>query len=101
VFAKLAKYGGTEATYLDHVIVMEEMSRACAAIALSYGAHSNLCVNQITRYGSDEQKQKYLPKVTVLRSLLCSLKNALIHLYEKILINDCRPLAGNIKGCLH
>ena len=42
---------------------MEELSRASAAIALSYGAHSNLCVNQITRNGTEEQKEKYLPKV--------------------------------------
>lgn len=45
---------------------MEELSRASAAVALSYGAHSNLCVNQIKRNGSEEQKQKYLPKVDYL-----------------------------------
>lgn len=60
-----AKYGGTEAGYLDHIIVLEEMSRASAAIALSYGAHSNLCVNQINRNGTEKQKQKYLPKVSL------------------------------------
>lgn len=49
--------------YLDHCLVMEEMSRASAAIALSYGAHSNLCVNQIVRNGTEAQKEKYLPKV--------------------------------------
>lgn len=49
--------------YLDHCIVLEEMSRISGAIALSYGAHSNLCVNQICRNGNEEQKQKYLPKV--------------------------------------
>ena len=48
---------------LDHCIVMEEMSRASAAIALSYGAHSNLCVNQIALNGNEEQKERYLPKV--------------------------------------
>lgn len=58
-----SEYGGTEATYLDHCIVMEEISRASAAIALSYGAHSNLCVNQIVRNGTEEQKQTYLPKL--------------------------------------
>ena len=58
------EYGGTDCTYLDHVIIMEEISRASAAIGLSYGAHSNLCVNQIHRNGTEEQKQKYLPKVT-------------------------------------
>ena len=48
---------------MDHCIIMEEMSRAAGGIALSYGAHSNLCVNQIHRNGTEEQKQKYLPKV--------------------------------------
>ncbi|CAH0557617.1 unnamed protein product [Brassicogethes aeneus] len=57
------EYGGTGGSYLDHVIIMEELSRACSAIALSYGAHSNLCVNQIHRNGSHEQKEKYLPKL--------------------------------------
>lgn len=57
-------YGGTGGTYLDHCIIMEEISRASGAIALSYGAHSNLCVNQIRRNGNEEQKQKYLPKVS-------------------------------------
>ena len=55
--------GGSGLGYLDHCIIMEEMSRYSAAIALSYGAHSNLCVNQIYRNGSDRQKEKYLPKV--------------------------------------
>ena len=50
-------------SYLDHCLIMEEMSRASAAIALSYGAHSNLCINQIVRNATDEQKQKYLPDV--------------------------------------
>ncbi|XP_026476807.1 isovaleryl-CoA dehydrogenase, mitochondrial-like [Ctenocephalides felis] len=58
-----AEYGGTEGTYLDHVIIMEELSRASGAIALSYGAHSNLAINQIRRNGTDEQKAKYLPKL--------------------------------------
>lgn len=56
-------YGGTGGSYLDHIIVMEEISRASAAIGLSYGAHSNLCINQINRNGTKEQKQKYLPKL--------------------------------------
>ncbi|MGG4605922.1 isovaleryl-CoA dehydrogenase [Paenalcaligenes sp. Me131] len=55
------EYGGTDAGYLAHIIVMEELSRASASVALSYGAHSNLCVNQITRHGTTEQKAKYLP----------------------------------------
>lgn len=58
-----SKYGGSDGGYLDHVIIMEELSRACGAVALSYGAHSNLCVNQIHRNGSEDQKMKYLPKV--------------------------------------
>lgn len=56
-------YGGSGLGYLAHVIAMEELSRASGAIALSYGAHSNLCVNQIVRNGNEEQKQKYLPKL--------------------------------------
>ncbi len=55
--------GGSGLGYLAHVIVMEEISRASASIGLSYGAHSNLCINQIVRNGSDEQKAKYLPKL--------------------------------------
>ncbi|XP_054469840.1 isovaleryl-CoA dehydrogenase, mitochondrial [Anoplopoma fimbria] len=57
------EYGGTGLGYLDHVIVMEEMSRVSAAIALSYGAHSNLCVNQMVRHGNEKQKEKYMPKL--------------------------------------
>ncbi|XP_051172719.1 isovaleryl-CoA dehydrogenase, mitochondrial-like [Leptopilina boulardi] len=57
------EYGGTGGTYLDHVIVTEEIARACAAVSLSYGAHSNLCLNQIHRHGTEEQKLKYLPKL--------------------------------------
>ena len=57
------EYGGTNMGYLAHVIAMEEISRASASIGLSYGAHSNLCVNQIHKNGSEEQKQKYLPKL--------------------------------------
>src|SRR6267154_3889631 len=56
------EYGGTGLGYLEHCIAVEEMSRASAAVGLSYGAHSNLCVNQIRRNGSDAQKRKYLPK---------------------------------------
>lgn len=58
-----AKYGGSEATYLDHCIAGEEIARASAAVALSYGAHSNLCINQIVIHGTEEQKKKYLPKL--------------------------------------
>ena len=56
-------YGGTGMGYLAHIVAMEEISRASASVGLSYGAHSNLCVNQINRNGSDAQKQKYLPKL--------------------------------------
>ena len=56
-------YGGANLGYLAHMIAMEEISRASASIALSYGAHSNLCVNQIHRNGTEAQKQKYLPKI--------------------------------------
>jgi isovaleryl-CoA dehydrogenase len=56
-------YGGSELGYLAHVIAMEEISRASASVGLSYGAHSNLCVNQLHRWGTDEQKLKYLPKL--------------------------------------
>ncbi len=57
------KYGGSGLGYLEHCVAMEEISRASAAVGLSYGAHSNLCVNQLRRNGSEEQKQKYLPKL--------------------------------------
>ncbi|AZY50687.1 isovaleryl-CoA dehydrogenase [Bordetella avium] len=57
------EYGGTNMGYLAHMLVMEELSRASASVALSYGAHSNLCVNQIYRNGSEAQKAKYLPKL--------------------------------------
>ena len=56
-------YGGANMGYLAHAIVMEEISRASAAVGLSYGAHSNLCVNQIYLNGNTEQKQRYLPKL--------------------------------------
>ena len=56
-------YGGAGLGYLAHVVAMEEISRASASVGLSYGAHSNLCVNQIRRWGNDEQKKKYLPKL--------------------------------------
>ena len=57
------EYGGAGMSYLEHVIVMEELSRASAAVALAYGAHSNLCVNQIFRNGTEKQKRTYLPKL--------------------------------------
>ena len=56
-------YGGAGMGYLEHVVAVEEISRASASVGLSYGAHSNLCVNQISRNGSDEQRQRYLPKL--------------------------------------
>ncbi|MGB0848095.1 MAG: acyl-CoA dehydrogenase family protein, partial [Thiolinea sp.] len=57
------EYGGTGMSYVAHVVAMEEISRASASVGLSYGAHSNLCVNQINRMGTPEQKEKYLPKL--------------------------------------
>ncbi len=57
------EWGGLGLGYLEHVVAQEEVARASASVGLSYGAHSNLCVNQIRRWASDEQKQKYLPKL--------------------------------------
>ena len=57
------EYGGAGMGYLEHVVAMEEISRASASVGLSYGAHSNLCVNQIRRNGSEEQKRRYLPQL--------------------------------------
>jgi isovaleryl-CoA dehydrogenase len=57
------EFGGLGLGYLEHVVAMEEVSRASASVGLSYGAHSNLCVNQIRRWGSDEQKRRYLPQL--------------------------------------
>jgi isovaleryl-CoA dehydrogenase len=57
------EYGGTGLGYTEHVVAMEEVSRASASVGLSYGAHSNLCVNQIRLHGSEPQKHKYLPKL--------------------------------------
>ncbi len=57
------QYGGTGMGYLAHVLAMEEISRASASVGLSYAAHSNLCVNQIYKHGTEEQKEKYLPKL--------------------------------------
>jgi len=57
------EYGGLGLGYLEHVVAQEEVARASASIGLSYGAHSNLCINQIRRWANEEQKQKYLPKL--------------------------------------
>ena len=57
------EYGGANMGYLAHIVAMEEISRASASVGLSYGAHSNLCVNQILRNGTDAQKDSYLPKL--------------------------------------
>ena len=58
-----ARYGGSELGYLAHVVAMEEISRASASVGLSYAAHSNICVNQIQLWGTDEQKRRFLPKL--------------------------------------
>lgn len=57
------EYGGTQMGYLAHIVALEEISRASAAVGLSYGAHSNLCVNQLHRNGSEAQKRRYLPRL--------------------------------------
>ena len=57
------EFGGLGLGYLEHVVAMEEISRASASVGLSYGAHSNLCINQIRRWASPEQKRRYLPKL--------------------------------------
>ncbi|HSW33807.1 MAG TPA: acyl-CoA dehydrogenase family protein, partial [Steroidobacteraceae bacterium] len=57
------EWGGVGLGYLAHVVAMEEISRVSGSVGLSYGAHSNLCVNQIRRWGTHEQKQRYLPKL--------------------------------------
>src|SRR2546425_12486397 len=57
------EYGGTGMGYLEHCVAMEEISRGSAAVGLSYGAHSNLCVNQLRRNGTEVQKRRYLPKL--------------------------------------
>jgi isovaleryl-CoA dehydrogenase len=57
------EFGGLGLGYLEHVVVMEEISRASASVGLSYGAHSNLCINQISRWGTDAQRLKYLPRL--------------------------------------
>ena len=57
------EYGGASMGYLEHVVAMEEISRASASVGLSYGAHSNLCVNQIFRNGTEDQKRRYLPRL--------------------------------------
>ena len=57
------EYGGLGFGYLEHVVAMEEISRASGSIGLSYGAHSNLCVNQLRRFGTDEQKRRFLPRL--------------------------------------
>src|SRR4029450_8660898 len=57
------EWGGAGLGYLEHCLSMEQISRASAAVGLSYGPHSNLCVNQIRRWGTDEHKRRYLPKL--------------------------------------
>lgn len=57
------EYGGSDFGYVAHIVVMEEVSRASASVGLSYGAHSNLAVNQLHRNGNEAQKRKYLPKL--------------------------------------
>jgi isovaleryl-CoA dehydrogenase len=58
-----SKYGGSDLGYFEHCLAVEEISRHSASVGLSYGAHSNLCINQLNRHGNEEQKMKYLPKL--------------------------------------
>ena len=58
-----SEYGGSDMGFFEHCLVLEEISRYSASVGLSYGAHSNLCINQINRHGTEEQKKKYLPKL--------------------------------------
>ena len=58
------EYGGTGLGYLEHMVAMEEISRGSASVGLSYGAHSNLCMNQLNRWGTEAQKLKFLPKLS-------------------------------------
>jgi isovaleryl-CoA dehydrogenase len=64
-----SEYGGLDLGYFQHTLAMEELSRASGSVALSYGAHSNLCVNQIHRHGTDTQKAKYLPDLVAGRKV--------------------------------
>src|SRR5450432_3147160 len=57
------EFGGLGLGYVEHVVAMEEVSRASASVGLSYGAHSNLCINQLRRWGTAQQKSRYLPKL--------------------------------------
>lgn len=75
----LVEDGGVGLGYLDHIIVLEEMSRVSGGIALSYGAHSNLCVNQMVRHANEKQKEKYMPKVRPLGFQFKCLSNTETH----------------------
>jgi len=66
------EYGGANMGYLAHMVAMEEISRASASVGLSYGAHSNLCVNQIKRNGTPRSSGKYLPKLDHRRARRCA-----------------------------
>ncbi len=66
------EYGGTQMGYLAHIVAMEEISRASASVGLSYGAHSNLCVNQIRRNGSAAQKKKVPAEADIRRARRCA-----------------------------
>jgi alkylation response protein AidB-like acyl-CoA dehydrogenase len=81
------KWGGSGLGYLEHIVVVEEISRASASVGLSYGAHSNLCVNQIRLNGNDQQREKYLPGLIEGKSFFLSISVALgaISLSEKLL----------------
>lgn len=94
-------YGGTNLGYLAHMVAMEEVSRGSASVGLSYGAHSNLCVNQIHRNGSEAQKQKYLPKLISgehVGALAMSEPNAGSDVISMQLRAELKPGVGGVAG---
>ncbi|XP_035564617.1 isovaleryl-CoA dehydrogenase, mitochondrial isoform X2 [Canis lupus baileyi] len=97
-----AQYGGSGLGYLEQVLVMEEISRVSAAVGLSYGAHSNLCLNQIVRNGNEAQKEKYLPKNMPGFSTSKKLDKLGMRGSNtcELIFEDCKVPAANILGHL-
>src|SRR5919112_805663 len=93
------EYGGAGLGYLEHCVTMEEVSRASASVGLSYGAHSNLCVNQIRRNGTEAQKKKYLPRL-VSGEHVGALAMSGSHTGE-LVFQDCEVPAENVLGTLN
>ena len=95
------EYGGTNLGYLAHMVAMEEVSRGSASVGLSYGAHSNLCVNQIHRNGSEAQKRRYLPKLISgehVGALAMSEPNAGSDVVSMQLRAELKPGVGGVHG---